>query len=41
MIERMTAMVPGVIGVSSEVTWKFDDRGIEAPERDFVSRYKP
>ena len=40
MIERITAMVPGVTGVSSELTWKFDDRGVEAPERDLVSRYR-
>lgn len=41
MIERIAAMVPGVTGVSSELTWKFDDRGVEAPERDLVSRYRP
>ena len=41
IIERIAAMVPGVTGVASELTWKFDDRGVEAPERDLVSRYKP
>lgn len=40
MIERIIAMVPGVTGVSSELTWKFDDRGVDAPERDLVSRYR-
>jgi hypothetical protein len=41
MIERITAMVPGVTGVTTELTWKLDDRQIEAPERDLVSPYKP
>jgi len=41
MIERVTAMVPGVISVSTQLTWKLDDRGLEAPERDLVSSYKP
>jgi CBS domain-containing protein len=40
MVERIAMMVPGVTGVSSELTWKLDDRDIEAPERDLISRYK-
>jgi CBS domain-containing protein len=40
MIERIAAMVPGVTGVATELTWKLDDRNIEAPERDLVSRYR-
>src|SRR4029079_12761739 len=41
MIERISAMVPGVTRVATELTWKLDDRQIEAPERDLVSHYKP
>ena len=41
MIERISAMVAGVIGVETELTWKLDDRQIEAPERDLVSPFKP
>ena len=41
MIERMTKMVPGVIGATTELTWELDDRRIEAPQRDLVSPYKP
>ena len=41
MIERISAMVPGVTRVATELTWKLDDRQIEAPERDLVSPYKP
>ncbi len=40
MIERIAMMVPGVIGVTTELTWELDDRQIEAPKRDLVSRYK-
>jgi CBS domain-containing protein len=39
MIERIAAMVPGVTGVATELTWKLDDRQVEALERDLVSRY--
>ena len=41
MIERISAMVPGVTGVETDLTWALDDRQIEAPERDLVSPYKP
>jgi CBS domain-containing protein len=41
MIERISAMVPGVIAVETDLTWKLDDRPIEAPERDLVSPFKP
>jgi hypothetical protein len=34
-------MVPGVTRVATELTWKLDDRQIEAPERDLVSPYRP
>ena len=34
MIERFAAMVPGVTRVDAELTWKLDDRQIQAPERD-------
>lgn len=39
MLERIAAMVPGVTGVATELTWKLDDRKVEALERDLVSRY--
>lgn len=39
VIERMTAMIPGVIDVISELTWETDDRDLVAPERDLVSAY--
>jgi CBS domain-containing protein len=41
MIERISAMVPGVVAVETDLTWKLDDRHIEAPERDLVSPFKP
>ena len=39
VIERMTAMIPGVIDVIGELTWETDDRDLVAPERDLVSPY--
>jgi CBS domain-containing protein len=39
MIERMTSLVPGVVGVTTEVDWSVDDRQIEAPGPDLVSPY--
>jgi CBS domain-containing protein len=41
MIGRITSMVPGVVGVAAELTWEFDDRQVEAPERDLISPYRP
>lgn len=41
LIERITALVPGVTGVIAELTWNIDDRDVEAPERDLVSPYTP
>jgi CBS domain-containing protein len=41
MIERLAAMVPGVIRVNAELTWKLDDRQIQAPERDLVLPFEP
>ncbi|HEU4671963.1 MAG TPA: CBS domain-containing protein [Candidatus Limnocylindrales bacterium] len=38
-IERMAALVPGVIGVAAEIEWEVDDRDIEAPERDYFSPF--
>ena len=40
MIERIAAMVPGIVGVATNLTWKLDDRQIRAPERDLVSPSK-
>jgi CBS domain-containing protein len=39
LIERVTAMVPGVIAVDADLAWSLDDRDIEAPERDYVSPF--
>ena len=41
MIERIAMMVPGVVGVETELSWTLDDRQIEAPERDLVSPFTP
>lgn len=41
VIERIAMMVPGIVGVESELTWTLDDRQIEAPERDLISPFKP
>ena len=41
MIERITALVPGVVSVSTDLTWDLDDREIRASERDLVSPYEP
>lgn len=37
MIERVSALIPGVVGVVSELQWETDDRDVVAPERDLVS----
>jgi CBS domain-containing protein len=41
MIERIAGMVPGVVSVSTDLSWELDDRDIRAPERDLVSPYEP
>lgn len=38
-IDRVIAMVPGVIGVESALEWDLDDREIVAPDRDLVSPF--
>jgi CBS domain-containing protein len=38
-IERMAAMVPGVVGVAAEIEWEVDDRDIHAPDRDYFSPF--
>ena len=38
MIERLVATSPGVIAVQADLTWVFDDRKVDAPSRDYVSR---
>lgn len=40
MIERVAAMVPGVVRVQSEVTWEVEDRDIEPPPADYISSYR-
>lgn len=39
MIERIASLATGVVGVAAEITWDFDDRDVQAPERDLVSRW--
>ena len=39
VIERITALVPGVVAVVSEIHWEIDDHDVVAPERDLVSAY--
>ena len=41
LIERIAMMAPGVVGVETELSWKLDDRQIDAPGRDLVSPFKP
>ncbi len=36
MIERLVALVPGVIALEANLTWALDDSRIEAPSRDLV-----
>jgi len=38
MIERLVAAAPGVIAVQADLTWVLDDRKVNAPSRDYVSR---
>ncbi|HET7027414.1 MAG TPA: CBS domain-containing protein [Candidatus Limnocylindrales bacterium] len=40
IVERVVALVPGVIGVRAEIDWSIDDRDVQAPGRDYVSRYE-
>ncbi len=37
VIERMTAMIPGVVDVISAIHWETDDRDVVAPVRDLVT----
>jgi len=41
MVERMVAVLPGVVGVTNRVAWTTDDRDIEAPGPDYVSPKGP
>lgn len=41
MVEKMAEMVPGIVGVNADVAWSVDDRGIEAPGRDYLSPKGP
>jgi CBS domain-containing protein len=40
MIERIASLVPGTVGVSTEIRWELDDRDLQAPPADYVSSYK-
>jgi CBS domain-containing protein len=40
MIERFASLVPGVVSVSSDVTWRLDDGDPRFDERDFEPRPK-
>lgn len=39
MIERVAAMVPGVVRVDGEVEWETEDRDIEALTADYISSH--
>lgn len=39
LIERVTAMVPGVIAVDPALAWSLDDRDIKAPQPDYISPF--
>ena len=39
VIERVTALIPGVVSVACDVSWETDDGDLVAPERDLVSAY--
>ena len=39
IIERVTTLIPGVVGVVSRLNWTTDDRDVVAPERDLVSAW--
>jgi CBS domain-containing protein len=41
MVERMTAMLPGVVSVTADIAWTVDDRDIEAPGPDYLSPKSP
>jgi CBS domain-containing protein len=38
-IERVTALIPGIVDVIAEINWETDDREFVAPERDLVSAF--
>jgi CBS domain-containing protein len=38
-IERVTALIPGIVDVVAEINWETDDREFVAPERDLVSAF--
>jgi CBS domain-containing protein len=40
IIERVTAMVPGVVGVRAEIAWDTDDREVDQPTEKRVSSYR-
>jgi CBS domain-containing protein len=40
IIERVAAMVPGLVRVDCEVAWEVEDREIEAATADYISSYK-
>jgi CBS domain-containing protein len=37
VIERMVAMIPGIIDVVADIHWETDDRDLVAPGRDLIS----
>jgi CBS domain-containing protein len=41
MVVRMVEMVPGVVGVTADVSWSIDDRDIDAPAPDYFSPKGP
>jgi CBS domain-containing protein len=41
MVERMVAMLPGIVSVVAEIKWTMDDRDIEAAGPDYLSPKSP
>ncbi len=41
MVERMAAMVPGIVSVVADIAWTIDDRNIQATGPDYLSPKGP
>ncbi len=41
IIERMVGLLPGIVGVTADITWAMDDRGLQSPPADYISPKSP
>jgi CBS domain-containing protein len=41
IIERMVEMLPGIVGVTMDVSWAMDDRNLKSPPHDYISPKSP